>query len=651
MRLNKIVSLLRKKNKPVSNKLDLALVKKIKGNRIPKFSQLKYLGQFVSKKEKFALQIATLLIMLASVAWIILIFNQNKVEVAATGGEYREALVGQPKFINPLYSSTNDVDADITQLVYSGLLRYGQNQKLLPDLASKYKISEDKKIYEFELRQDAKWSDGQEFSADDVIFTFRSIQNPLINSPLISTYRGVTVEKISKYGVRFTLEKPFSPFLGSLTVGMLPAHIWQDIQPVNMKLAKSNTQPVGTGIWKFDKLTKNNTGNIQSYSLVPNKYFYRKRPYLQKITLQFYPDISQAINVLKSQEVDALSFVPSEQRDKISNRNFNFHNFTLPQYTALFFNQNKNKELKDDDLRLALTQAIDKEQIKKEVLSDNIQIENAPILKDSIYYDKNLVYPIFSLTSSSKLLSDDDWEKIQPEKYFELQYKKLLKTREDEIEAIKEATSTQDTASSTIKKIEDQIAEQVRSKMDTKQNFYLQDSDGKILELTITTIDNSEFSIVAKAVAQMWQKIGIKVETQLVSRYQINDILKNRDYQILLYGEIIGNDPDPYPFWHSSQTNYPGLNLSQFSNREADKLLESARSSDTDDERITSYKKFQKIFSDKLPAIILYTPTHTMLVNKDIKGIELTNIYSPTDRYNNINNWYTKTKKKWFGKK
>ncbi len=125
------------------------------------------------------------------------------------------------------------------------------------------------------------------------------------------------------------------------------------------------------------------------------------------------------------------------------------------------------------------------------------------------------------------------------------------------------------------------------------------------------------------------------------------ETLKNRDYQILLYGEIIGGDPDLFPFWHSSQTDYPGLNLSLFSNRDADKLLEEARSETAPDKREEMYKKFQELLVKELPAIFLYTPSHVMAMDKKIKGVQMERITRPSDRYNGLNDWYVKTKWTW----
>jgi len=156
-----------------------------------------------------------------------------------------------------------------------------------------------------------------------------------------------------------------------------------------------------------------------------------------------------------------------------------------------------------------------------------------------------------------------------------------------------------------------------------------------------------EFRKVAEAVGKMWQTVGVQTNIKYISKLQIIELLKNRDYQILLYGEIMGNDPDPFPFWHSSQTNYPGLNLALFSDRDTDKILEQARSNVSDQERVKLYGQFQKILLDEIPAIFLYTPTHNMIINNGIKGIKTEQIFYPFERFVNINDWYIKSKRQW----
>ncbi len=626
---------------------DQKLVKRIRTNIIPKWSQLKYVGNFLTGLEKKIVGISTAIFILSTIAlgttWI---FSHQTV-LPATGGEYTEALIGEPKYINPLFASANDVDADITSLMYSGLFSYNTQQQLVPDLAENYTVSEDGKIYDIKLRSNIAWSDNEPLTANDILFTFQTIQDPEVGSPLISAFQGVTVEKIDDFSIRFTLKDAFSPFLHSLTLGILPEHIWSAIPPSGVRLAKTNLQPVGTGPWKFNKLTKDASGNIQSYVLEPNSTYYKQPPYLKKLTFKFYPDFIQAATALKSQDVNAVSFLPSDLTEKIIGKNFIAQQFTLPQYTAVFFNED-SAILKDSNIRAALASALDKQSIIDNALQKNVTLINSPILEGMLGYNPEIKTPAFDIDAANEMLNKN-WKKIQPEDFFQTQYDSILKTREEEISAIKANTSTPpEEQEAQIKKIEEETAQSIRDEMNPEQSFYRKNKNNDILHITITTVESPEYQQVANEIAKMWRAVGVKTDINTSASTQISrEVLRNRSYDALLYGEIIGTDSDPFPFWHSSQTAYPGLNLSMFSDRAADKLLEDARTTTTEQIKIENYRKFQDIIAKDNPAIFLYTPIYNFVFSKEIKGVTFTTIPSPSSRFVDMEHWYIKTKRQW----
>lgn len=614
----------------------------------PSWSQLKYLPRFLDPKEKKAVALLLFLIIISTLTWGSSWLIKNRVAVPKEGGEYSEAVIGAPKAINPLFSGLNEVDADLTALIYSGLFRHNEKQKLVSDLAEEYTLSANKKTYEIRLRQGVRWSDGEPFTSSDVIFTLETIQNAEVNSPLYASFQGVQVEKIDDYAVRFVLKEPFASFLNALTVGILPEHLWGELSPTGLKLAKLNLQPIGTGPWAFSKLIKDDQGNIQTYVLERNDNYYGQRPYLKTLTFKFFSDYAAAGDALRAQGLSALSFVPRDLEEKIAGKNFNLYQLRLPEYVALFFNQNEQTALKDSGLRLALAAAINKKIILRDGLEDKGEIIDSPFIKGMPGYYPEIKKTAFSPEEANKLL-DKKWAKIPPEEYFKIRQEEKMKEQADFIATLKKnSSSTPEVVSSTIKELVEKAAGATRAEMAPDQLFYRKDKSGKILTLTLTTAATPEYSKVAELVAKMWRAAGVKVELQTVPGRQIaKDVFKNRNYQILLYGEIMGGDPDPYAFWHSSQTDYPGLNLALYVNRAADKLLEDARGAAEETERIKLYKKFQNALSADLPAVFLYAPVHSWAISKDIKGVEVDYILSPAERYHNLNDWYLKTKWRW----
>ena len=116
---------------------------------------------------------------------------------------------------------------------------------------------------------------------------------------------------------------------------------------------------------------------------------------------------------------------------------------------------------------------------------------------------------------------------------------------------------------------------------------------------------------------------------------------------MLLFGEVLGIIPDPYPFWHSSQIKDPGLNLAKYENKKVDSLLEKARTTLDPEKQKEFLQEFQDILIEDLPCLFLYTPNYLYLVPKEIKGFDTKIIVDPSKRFGNIEGWYVKTKRVW----
>lgn len=174
----------------------------------------------------------------------------------------------------------------------------------------------------------------------------------------------------------------------------------------------------------------------------------------------------------------------------------------------------------------------------------------------------------------------------------------------------------------------------------------IREKDETVLSVTITTINQSEHENVANVIKTYWEAIGVQTTVQLIPQSEIQgSIIKNRDYDVLLYGAIVGADPDPYPFWHSSQVEHPGLNLSLFKDGNTDILLEEAREETDPKKRTANYEAFKRILLEEVPAVFLYTPTYTYIQEKRLQGFDIDGLIIPADRFNNSTEWYTKTKR------
>ncbi len=640
-------NIIRKKTKseprPVVRDFDSKLVKKLRHKFFPNWRQFSYIGKFLSGIEKIIIITASLVIVASFVGWAIVSVPKHFSFTPKSGGEYTEALIGQPKMINPIFDSANDVDADITPLIYAKLFRIGDNQKMIPELAVSYSVSEDNKTYTIKLREDAVWTDGEKIDADDVVFTFDTIQNPEISSPLYPAFNGVKIEKLSQFEVSFILKESYAPFVSSLAVGIIPEHVFGLIAPTNLRIAKENLQPkVVSGAFKFSKMTKNESG-IETYTLERNERYFGSFPHIKKITFKFYQDFAPAADALKTRNFMGLAFVPSNLVKSYGGKNYYSYQLRLPQYSALFFNQSFSL-YKDYDIRVALAKAIDRPIVMQTALGEQGEIINGPILSGFIGYHSDIAKIEYNADEAAELL-DKTWPRINPEDYFALRRDAIVKEREEEITSLPDY----ETNSTTLREeLTASVEETVRATMRPDQTYYRKNEKGQILTVTVTTANTPEYQAAVESIALMWRAIGVQTNVKIVDGRQISrEVLRGRQFEILLYGEILGNDPDPYPFWHSSQTESPGLNLAGFTDRNVDKILEDARTATSSAIRDELYKKFQDTIVKDLPAIFLYAPTYEYLIDKEVKGVEINNIYSPAGRFNNIANWFIKTKWSW----
>ena len=655
----KITKLLQKKHevKPlVSTKSDLDLIRKVKGKKFPGWKQLSLVKKVLSRFEK---RVITVCIFVVVVGFTIFIFGaviENSRKVPAVGGRYTEAVVGAPSLINPIFASVNDVDTDLSRLIFSGLMRWDKNQELVADLAESYEISEDKKTYTFKLRQDVVWHNGNKLTGKDVVFTIESIQNQAVGSPLFVSFQGLGVELIDDYTVQFNLREPFSAFLSSLTVGIISEEIWFDVAPERMRLHGQNLQPVGTGPFIFKKLSKDDSGYIRNFELARFENYYGQLPYIEEFVFKFFAEYDGpdgAIQALRGQRVDGLNFVPHDMKEKVERKHINLHTLQLPQYTALFFNQENNSRLKESKVRTALQHAIDKERILREALRNEGKIIYSPILPGFPGYNPEIEKIEYDVAKANELL-DAVWTRLPAEEYVQQQREKLLKewmannTTSSTTTTVDTVDENGDSATTTLienasKEIEARLSEVVNS----AQVFYRK-YDTETVEINLVTINTQEYKQAAEFIAGFWQEVGIKTNITLVDPKEFSrEVLKNRNYDVLLYGVIIGGDPDQFPFWHSSQVSYPGLNLSRYINRNVDALLEKARETANEDEAVELYKKFQDIILSEKPAVFLYMPTYTYATSDEVKGIDVVRISHPVDRLANVNEWYMKTKRQW----
>ena len=614
--------------------------------RLPSRHQWVKTFGLLTKKEKKAFLIFSALFLISGASLAIIFYFNNTEIRPAVGGKLIENIVGSPRFINPIYAQGSDVDRDLTEIIFSGLMKYDGQGKIIPDLASKIKVSDDGTIYEVTLKDDVFWHDGEKLNADDVIFTIKTIQNPDYKSPVRANYLGVEVEKISDTALRFKLKTAFSGFTERLTLKILPRHIWQEISPQNFLLTNYNLKPIGSGPYQFKSLKQGSSGFITSMNLVRNKNYYDdsqfRRPYLSEISFQF-------LKAEKEKEGDY---------QKIS--------ISLPRYFALFFNADKSRFLDDIKVRQALNYATNKNEIIELALAGQGKAVDSPILPDLYGYAQPAKIYEFNKEKTEELLTQTNFEKIDGQwmktaKQITVEFKSELKLGSSgkEVTALQNCLEVQTTGY-----FGDKTLEAVK-KFQQKYGISNTGTVGKLtrakllevcskpaeqtpVKFSMTTVQDQVLEKVADILKNQWGAAGIGLDIRSYPPPQLEqEVIKPRDYQILLFGEVLEMTPDPFPFWHSSQKKDPGLNLAKYENRDADKLLESARTSLNEETRAKKYDSFQNIVIQDAPAVFLYNQAYIYYVPKNIKGVDVEKAIDPSKRFANIEDWHIKTKRIW----
>ena len=535
-----------------------------------------------------------LLILVAAVSFVATIagaYLSLTKPIPVSGGDYSEGVIGQPMFVNPVLASGNEADADLAQLVFSGLLKYNNKDEITPDLAESYDVSGDGLSYTVQLKKDIKWHDGEPFSSDDVIFTIQLIQDPAIKSPLRQNWQGVGMEQIDESTIKFILPSPYAFFPNNLTVGILPKHVWETVAPTNFSLAEYNLRAIGTGPFQFSDFEKDSGGMILSYKLAANPEYFDGKPFINTLTFQFYPDEDSIIEAFNNKQIFGISSLsPEKLKDIKSKRSATVISAGLPRYFAVFFNQQKSKALADKDVRKALAMATNRKDIVESIFAGQGKEIFSSIPPGTIGATDDVRKYEFEKEKAEKTLDDAGWKK-----------------RDDGFRA----------------------------------------KSGQLLEFTLVTTDWPQLTDTANILKNQWEAIGAKVN---VDSESIGDIQQNfirpREYEAFLFGQSWPTaEPDPFSFWHSSQTRDPGLNLALYSNSDIDKTLEKLREEADPAKRLELYEKFQQTVADDIPAVFLYSPNYLYIVNKKVKGVDISSLVSAEERFAEASKWYMKTKR------
>lgn len=552
-----------------------------------------------SKNEYFFFVSFVLIFCISAIILLIQINRHFMIEIPANGGTLREGIVGTPRFINPIMASTA-VDSDMTNLVYAGLMKKNENNTLIPDLAQGYTVSENKLEYTFTLKDKIFFHDGKPVTIDDVIFTIEKTKDPIIHNPQNGNWDTVSVEKIDEKSVKFILDKPFASFLDNTTIGIMPKHIWAN-SPI--ELNTTNISPIGSGPYKINKVSKQSSGVVEYYELSVFPKYHLTKPFIKNLIVRFYLNEEDQLDGLEKGDIEQAGAISPVNAKKLQDKGYKIQSSVLPRVFGLFFNQNQNQIFTDKNVINAINLAINKKEIIDTVLNGYGKQLDGPTPFGMMSYDRieaeNEISHEENLKKSSELLSKDGWQMSE--------------------DGVLEKTKTEKNVKTTTK-----------------------------LEFSISTGNASDLAKSAEIIKSNLEKIGIKVNVKTFDLGNLNQsVIRPRNYESLLFGEIINHDSDLYAFWHSSQRKDPGLNVALYTNSKVDKILEEAFTITDKEKRLKKYIDFDIEIKKDTPAVFLYSPEFLYVVSKNTKGLDIKNMVSSKDRFVGITTWFTEVDKVW----
>jgi len=484
----------------------------------------------------------------------------------AEGDTLVEPTIGDAKNLNP--PLVDEVGgADIDGLVFNGLLRYDPNFNLEPCLAQKWSVSKNGKVITYYLRHGVKFHDEVEFTADDVLFTYKVYSDPTVNTPFGSNYKDIlTVDKLDDYTVRVTYKQPFAPALSSTFDNILPKHLLdgQDINKTDF-----NRHPIGTGPYKFvDWVTD------QKITLAANPDYWGGAPHIKKFIMRVIPDQSTEFLELLNGGVDALGawlhggLTPEQYSRQIDTPKFKdyYNSYKYDDLSYVYIGWNElNPLFKDKRVRQAMTLALDRDAIIQNVIYGEGHVSLGP-------------FPLHSWANNPK---------VQPLPYDVKKALSLLKQA-----GWKDGILTR---------------------------------GGKPFQFTlITNQGNVSRERIATIVQQQLKQIGIQVNVQIVEWTTfLSQYVDPKKFDAVILGWTLSPEPDCYQLFHSSQTGEHQFNFVSYKNRTVDALLVEGRRVLDPAKRQLIYRRLHQVLYDDQPYTFLYVPEAMPAIHKRFKGYEV----------------------------
>ncbi len=469
-------------------------------------------------------------------------------------------------------------------------------KKIETMLPAKLKRSEYKPVVRIKLKSGVKWHDGLPFTADDVIFTFTVTQQSK-KIPAYDIYNISSIEKIEKIDAEnlFVVFSYTTPKIyDTLQIPIVPKHrlAGQDITN-----SRFNMNPIGTGPFKFVERS------FDDYIILDcNENYFEKKPDIKRLIFRTIPNESIMFLELLQGNVDVMQlksdqFVKFTQDSEFEKR---FARIKIPELEYSYIGWNlKNRLFADENVRVALGYAIDKNTLIEKTLYNHGQICKGPFQSSSWACDPKVDNLAADIIKSEEMLKSSGWTMNKNEQILEKNFP-------------------------------------VRS-------FFGYDDTTEVVRFEFSlfiSAGNKDRELCASFIASELKRIGIKVNIKTLAWSELIKSLDNKTFDAFILTWALACDPDISNVWHSSQIPDPkngkyGLNSISYSNPEVDRLLDEAKQTLDQQERKPKYQQVHRTIMNEQPYTFLYIADTLYAVSKRVKIQKL----SPLGILHNIEKW------------
>ncbi|MHB0946526.1 MAG: ABC transporter substrate-binding protein [Sedimentisphaerales bacterium] len=481
------------------------------------------------------------------------------------------ALAVEPKTLN-LISTNSDIYTRwmCFQQVFEPLMAYDYDEiKLKPVLAESYEISADDLEITFKLRNDIHFSDGVPITADDVVFTYQTVINLLIDAAdLASSYIDVKgVEKIDDRTVKFYMKQPYflaTEILSFWNIGIYPKHIYDFKNPEEFNKRTSN--PVGSGPYVFEKW---DGGDKVAFRR--NENYWGAKPKIKKVVYKFMLNDRARLAALQSGDVDMIIPSPDQYVELVKDKNFaekyNCLAYWNPGTPFYYLGWNQNTPFfAEKNVRLAMTYMLDRESLISHILKNSGKAITGPYYIYAPENDPNIKPLPYDVKKAGELLDAAGWK--------------------------------------------DSDGDGVR------------DKNGKPFKFKFSyAADNSIYQNIANYLKDSAAKLGIEVVADPVEWSVLITRLPEHKFDALIMGWGGAIIDDNYQIFHSSQINNRGCNYVGLNNPQTDKLLERIRRTLDDNERIALSRKLHRLVYDEQPYTFLFSRPTYKIVDRRFENV------------------------------